>query len=236
MAIKGVDSLIFERDDMKRALAERDISTVYRILVGHGVAQRYLAELVGQSQSEVSEIIKGRQVQSYDVLARVADGLGVSRSAMGLAYAGLDEGLEPLYEDVTEDMRRRALLAAGALALFGSPILGEVLELPERSPGTTPLPDRLAAVDVEAIQRLTRTLEAEARYYGGRMSVISPVAQGDERLLHAPSTDVIKTAMATALADLHNIAAWSAFDSHDDDMARYHFARAMSLGNQGDGI
>lgn len=236
MAIKGIDSAIFDREDMKRALAKRDISTVYRILVGHGVAQRYLAELVGQSQSEVSAILNGWQVQSYDVLVRVAEGLEVSRSAMGLAYAGVDEGLEPLYEDVTEDMQRRALLAAGTVALFGSPILGEILELPKRAPGPTPLPDRLRTVDVEAIQRLTRTLEAEARYYGGGVSVISPVAQRGERLLQAPSTDAIKAAMATALADLHNVAAWTAFDSHDDDMARYHFARAMSLGNGGDGF
>jgi hypothetical protein len=38
------------------------------------------------------------------------------------------------------------------------------------------------------------------------------------------------------LADLHNVEAWSAFASHDDDTARYHFARAMTLGNAGDGL
>ena len=81
MAIKGVDSAIFESQDMLCALATRDIGAVYRILVAHGVSQRYLAELVGQSQSEVSEIISGRQVQSYDVLVRVAEGLGVSAGA-----------------------------------------------------------------------------------------------------------------------------------------------------------
>ncbi len=36
---------------MRLALAHRDISTVYRILVDHGVAQWYLADLIGQSQS-----------------------------------------------------------------------------------------------------------------------------------------------------------------------------------------
>jgi hypothetical protein len=40
----------------------------------------------------------------------------------------------------------------------------------------------------------------------------------------------------TSIADLHNVAAWSAFDSHDDDTARYHFAQAMSLGHAGDGF
>lgn len=86
MSIKGVDSAIFERADMRTALAQRDITTVYRLLVAHGVAQRYLAELVGQSQSEVSEIISGRQVQSYDVLVRVAEGLGARSHAPCLRW------------------------------------------------------------------------------------------------------------------------------------------------------
>lgn len=79
MAIKGIDPAILEQPDMRRALAERDITTVYKILVDNGVAQVHIALLVGQQASEVSEIISGRQVQGYDVLVRVADGLGVSR-------------------------------------------------------------------------------------------------------------------------------------------------------------
>jgi len=47
---------------------------------------RRIAELVGQSQSQVSEILAGRQVIFYDVLVRIADGLGIPRGWMGLAY------------------------------------------------------------------------------------------------------------------------------------------------------
>jgi hypothetical protein len=133
-------------------------------------------------------------------------------------------------------MRRRALLAAGALALFGSPILGEVLELPDRPDTPTPLPTRLSQTDVKAMQRLTRALEAEAQCYGGGVSVISPVAQRAERLLKIPTSDAVIVSLSTAIADLHNVAAWSAFDSYVDDTARYHFTRAMSLGNAGDGF
>jgi transcriptional regulator with XRE-family HTH domain len=239
MAIKGVDSSIFERTDMKRALARRDITTVYRLLVAHGVSQRYLAELVGQSQSEVSEIMSGRQVQSYDVMVRVADGLNVSRGAMGLSYGGGDEGdgPTPVYDDlIDEDMRRRALLAAGAVALFGRPVLGEILELPQRPDSPTPLPDRLGLNDMRAMMGLTRTLEAEAKHYGGGYTVLSPVATRSERLLAVPADDAIKEGITTAVADLHNVAGWAAFDSHQDDAARYHFARAMTLGNEGDGF
>jgi transcriptional regulator with XRE-family HTH domain len=126
-----LDPAVFERPDMRRALASHDIATVYRILVGQGLSQRRLAELVGQTQSEVSEILSGRQVQSYDVLERIAEGLGVSRGVMGLSYGDADEGAgTPVYDEADEDMRRRALLAAGAVALFGRPILGEIRNFP----------------------------------------------------------------------------------------------------------
>lgn len=69
---------------MVRALAQRDIGAVYRLPLDHGVSQRLPRELVGQSQPEVSETLSGRQVQSYEVLVRIAEGLGVSRGAMGL--------------------------------------------------------------------------------------------------------------------------------------------------------
>ncbi|MPZ66031.1 MAG: helix-turn-helix domain-containing protein [Pseudonocardiaceae bacterium] len=69
---------------MIAAAKARDIPAVYRLLTTeHGVAQRRIAALVGQSQSEVSEILSGRQVLSYDVLARIAEGLGAPRGLLG---------------------------------------------------------------------------------------------------------------------------------------------------------
>jgi hypothetical protein len=65
--------------------------------------------------------------------------------------------------------------------------------------------------------------------------VISPVAQRAERLLKVPAPEALQSALMVGLADLHNVGAWSAFASHDDDTARYHFASAMMLGNAGDG-
>jgi transcriptional regulator with XRE-family HTH domain len=234
MSDHPIDPAVFERADMREALARRDITAVYRILVGQGVPQRQLAELVGQNQSEVSEILKGRQVQSYPVLARIAEGLGVSRGAMGMAYVGTDEA-SPIDDEVTEDMRRRALLAAGAIASFGRPVLGQLLELPERPPSPTPLPAQLGEADVSAMTELTGRLEQQAQYYGGGADVLTPVAQRAERLLTVPAADATKQGMVKAVANLHNVAGWAAYDSHADDAARYHFSRAMSLGNDGDG-
>lgn len=68
------------------ALDNPDVATVFRLLNRAGVSQRRIAALTGQSQSEISEILKdGRQVKNIDLLARIADGLGVSRRVFGLA-------------------------------------------------------------------------------------------------------------------------------------------------------
>jgi len=57
----------WERQEMRDALANRDVSSVYRQLRRVGVSQRQIAALTGQSQSEVSEILKGRQGRSSRV-------------------------------------------------------------------------------------------------------------------------------------------------------------------------
>src|SRR5262244_3990631 len=82
----GIDPALWGKPEIRAVLARRDIGALYRWLYRQGVSQRRIAELVGQSQSEVSEILAGRQVLAYDVLARIADGLGVPRGYMGLAY------------------------------------------------------------------------------------------------------------------------------------------------------
>jgi transcriptional regulator with XRE-family HTH domain len=71
---------------MLEALGRRDIAAVYRLLQRQGVTQRRIANLTGQSQSEISEILGGRRVSAYDVLVRIADGLGVPRGLLGLAH------------------------------------------------------------------------------------------------------------------------------------------------------
>jgi transcriptional regulator with XRE-family HTH domain len=71
---------------MTRALAERDMATVFRLLQEYGLSQRGIASRTGQSQSEISEVMSGRRIVSYDVLVRIADGLAISRGYLGLAY------------------------------------------------------------------------------------------------------------------------------------------------------
>jgi len=81
-----IDPAVWEQPEMRRALAARDVGAVYRGLRDVGITQRTIAELTGMAQSEVSEIIKGRQVRAYDVLVRIVEGLGIPREFMGLSY------------------------------------------------------------------------------------------------------------------------------------------------------
>jgi hypothetical protein len=82
--MEPLDPALLKCDDVRAALAARDVGTVYRLLWRLGVSQRRIAQLTGQSQSEVCEILKGRQVRDVWVLERIADGLGVPRAWMGL--------------------------------------------------------------------------------------------------------------------------------------------------------
>ncbi len=217
-----------------RALAERDITTVYRLLNEAGVQQRQIAELTGQKQSEVSDIILGsRRVVGYDVLVKIAEGLDLPRGLMGLAY---DEDLLPqtTWEEADEDLKRRDLLASAGIALFNRPVLGELLELPRRPDVPTPLPSQLGKADVTALDALTAELRAWAQRWGGGAATICAIARRSERLLTVSASDVLTGRLHSALAMLHIVAGWAAFDECLDDTARDHFGRAMSLAGAAD--
>lgn len=82
----GMMHALFESVESRLLLAKRDVAGVFRHLQRHGISQRRIAAATGQSQSEISEILAGRVVTSYEVLLRVCDGIGVPRGWMGLAY------------------------------------------------------------------------------------------------------------------------------------------------------
>ena len=92
---RPIEAEAFEGEEMRCRLADRDIAGVFKLLQRRGVSQRRIAAQTGQSQSEISEVIAGRRkIQSYDVLVRIAVGLGIPRGWMGLAY-DTDDGEPP---------------------------------------------------------------------------------------------------------------------------------------------
>lgn len=151
----------------RHALAHRDITAVFRILRDAGVTQTRLARATGQQQSEVSEIIAGRQVQSAVLLERIADGLGIPRGWMGLAYAP-DLVAEPAAPDdaETEDERRSNLLRHAATLLYGQPVFGPAAPISIEHTAT-PVPHRIDLGDVKQVAAITDRLGQLTGDFGG---------------------------------------------------------------------
>jgi transcriptional regulator with XRE-family HTH domain len=189
---------------------------LYRLLVDAGVPQRAIARFTGQSQSEVHDIVRGRAVKRYDVLVRIAEGLGVDRGAMGLAYAGRRRPVTS--EEVDDEMLRRHFLAAATTALVGQPALGQLLTEPT-PPGPGELPARLGASDVAAVEDTTRVLRDLSRRHGGHADTVSAVAQRASRLTSVPAVEQVRARLSAALGELHTLVGWCCYDAHDDGRA-----------------
>jgi transcriptional regulator with XRE-family HTH domain len=235
-----LDPAILAAPAMRVALAARDISQVYRLLNKAGVPQRTIAALVGQSQSEVSEIINGRQVQAYAVLGRICTGLGVPHEVMGLcsgAYPGDSTVVELSEEDEAEVLRRQFdhLLAVAGAAWGGTTIpgLGKLLS-PAALPPSRPLsvPARIGCADVEAIRDMTTVVAETAATVGGQAGLACALADWADRCLTAQASDAARQALLAALAHLHVIAAWCCHDSDAPILAHQHFAQAVELATE----
>jgi transcriptional regulator with XRE-family HTH domain len=225
---------------MRDALSQRDVSQIYRLLRRRGVSQRQIAALTGQSQSEVSEILKGRQVMAYDVLARIADGLSIPRGYMGLAY---DEAtavrvatseVDPQAEE-DESVKRRRFLAHAAAVTMGAAVMSKDSASWVAHPAQTPAPGRIGMTDVRQVEAATRALRALDYQYGGgfcRDAVVAQLSWG-QQLLDANANDQVRERLFVALADLHNLAGWTSFDSGLIDASRNHFAHALELARAG---
>jgi len=232
----------WDEPDMRRALADRDISAVYRLLRRVGMSQRHIAALTGQSQSEVSEILRGRQVMAYDVLVRVADGLGIPRGYMGLAYDPPIESetsrVKPPDEAEAkakeEAVKRRNLLAHGTAMVFGTTVLGADRGQGPPSTALTPIPSQIGVTDVKQVEATTRAMRTLDYQYGGGTCRDAVVAQlsWSQRLVDASGTDEVKQRLFRALGDLENLAGWTSFDVGLVDSARRHYSTAMEFASQ----
>ena len=232
-----VDPGAWEHLAMRRALAARDLAQVFRLLRKVGVSQRAIAAATGLAPSEVYEILRGRRVMAYEVLCRIADGLGVPRGYLGLAYDTDTEALlgttSPVPTETGEDGDVHALLAHAAEVTMG------VNTDPDRwrRPGDeapTPVPERLGASDVSKIEQVTAGLRALDYRYGGGACRDAVIAQTRwvNKLLHADATDALRRRLHITLADLHNLAGWTSLDVGLYRPARRHFAEAITQARQ----
>jgi tetratricopeptide (TPR) repeat protein len=231
----------WEQREMREALARRDLATVYQRLQRVGISQRRIAALTGQSSSEVYEILRGRKVMAYDVLARIADGLGVPRGYLGLAY---DESTETAVElaaasvstrrNEREEVRQLLSHAANVTMAASPDDMAKWWQPVDRQP--TPVPARIGMSDVHQVESITGVMRAMDYRYGGgacRDAVVAQIAWAQQLLGSRHAADV-RERLHLALADLHNLAGWTSFDVGLYSPARRHFARALEQARAAD--
>lgn len=72
------------RPELLAAIVARDFTTVYRQLQKIGFTQQRIGEHTKQSQPEISAIIHGRKIISYDVIRRIVRALGIPPCLAGV--------------------------------------------------------------------------------------------------------------------------------------------------------
>src|SRR3954467_7349732 len=105
---------------------------------------------------------------------------------------------------------------------------------PGRHPGSRRAPVRVGEQDVWRLERVTRSLRERDYAAGGgdcREAVLAELAWGRELLRLAP-TAAVRDRLLTAVADLHNLAGWTAFDIGWADDALIHYRAALELAGQ----
>jgi transcriptional regulator with XRE-family HTH domain len=171
---------------MVRALAGHDLAAVFRHLSTMGLSQRKLAATIGMNQSGISEVLNGRRVRAYDVLVRIADGLGIPRGLLGLAYCG-DGGVSIV------DLPALSVLADPSLP----PMRVVTVEVCQRCT-TEATMDDWTGLEIAALRRgLRMTVREFAGYLGVSDRVISKWESGGASIRPFP---INQAALDTALA------------------------------------
>jgi transcriptional regulator with XRE-family HTH domain/tetratricopeptide (TPR) repeat protein len=238
-ADEPIDPHLWERPQMRMALARHDISEVYRLLGAAGVSQRRIAALTGQNQSEISDISQGRQVQAYDLLARIADGLGIPRGYMGLAFTDtLTYRLATTTTTTTtpEDylMERRTFLGLVSKIVMGAALTPAELSLIATAPAAAAVPRQVGPTELTQLHALTGMLRAYDAAHGGGScrDAILAHTQRAEALLTASCPEQTRPQLLGAVAETKTLAGWVAHDLGLAKEARQHLAGALQLTQQ----
>ncbi|MDG4796931.1 helix-turn-helix transcriptional regulator [Micromonospora sp. WMMD1082] len=232
------DQSWWDEPAMRSALARRDVGQIFMLLNRrHGMTQRRIAELAGFAASEVYEITRGRQVMAYDVLVRIAEGLGIPRALMGLGY-----GTESAYANHAEPLpldepgqRRQFIAALAGFAVGGSPDV-EVW-LPRSGEWPASVPEVVNPAAVATVREITqRHRELDAAYGGGscRDSALGYLAWAQCLTRSRCQTPGIAAALYAGLADLHNLVGWMSHDLGKHMDARRHLAQGLVYAQKAD--
>ncbi|MEV6849236.1 helix-turn-helix transcriptional regulator [Actinoplanes sp. NPDC051411] len=229
---------------MRLALRNHDLALVFRRLKSHGYSQRNIGELTRQSQSEISDIMSGREVLAYSVLVRIADGLAIPRGYMGLGnydhevHTPVEDALTAGVAGPDEAEEIRSALKHAAEVMMGTSLPETARWWQPLTESRTPIPNRIGNADVANLEHLTRILRAVDYQNGGgscRDAVIAQTVHA-RAMMSAECTDDVRRRLHLAVADLHNLAGWTSFDVGMHSTARMHFSLALEQAKATDNL
>jgi hypothetical protein len=164
-----------------------------------------------KTQSEISAILAGRTVTYYDVLVRIATGLGIPRGRLGLGY-------DPPTVPADNGAAAADLVVVGGLERVASVPVTPV----------TVAPSRITVDDVAQVVTTTREirqLDARSGGWSAHEQVRVHLLRTQPLLAACADADV-RVALQAAVADLHLLAAWIAFDADLVSVCRAHLRAA----------
>ncbi|MGH3991399.1 MAG: helix-turn-helix domain-containing protein, partial [Pseudonocardiaceae bacterium] len=166
-----IGAAFWQRDDVNRALDQRDIGALFRLLRRHvGASQHRIGTAVELQQGTVSAIMKGdRAVTSIDVLERIADGLRMPDQAR------MRLGLAPKEADA---MRRRTALGLGLAAALSPTALTDILRESAAEAMEFTRERSMTAVGTGTLDHLAEVAAELYRSYPGRPAAgLFPIAR-----------------------------------------------------------
>ncbi|MEV0127379.1 helix-turn-helix transcriptional regulator [Dactylosporangium sp. NPDC050688] len=246
------------RDDVRGALAERDIGALFQLVRRHTCAsQTQLGIAAGLEQGYVSRIMAGRKVMVIDVLERIADGFGMPstpRVLLGLAPGGhASAGVEPpaavhgTWQDGVAaavelwrgDVERREVLRYGAFTAAGFTLPALRWFTGEGQVDLAKTGQRaVGQPDVDMIREMTGTFrQLDNQYGGGRLrqtlvryldNEVTPLLR-DGRFDHATGR-----ALLSASAEATQLAGWMAYDDGEHALGQRYLIQALDLAKAAD--
>ena len=223
---------------LRASLAVQDVQALFRWLQARGWSQAQIGAATGQSQPEVSAILKGRQVKAHAVLLRIAQGLRIPPGYLRLGSCVACDGGGPdssthAMEGDDPMFRRQFLAAAGAVAAGGA-MDGVQRLFPTPVPPVRVVPDRVGSIEVAQIRATTAHLRAlDYQFgYGATLDAARGFAGWAHGMLSSRQSEATFRDLRISLADLHTMIAWSFHDGGRPTGARRHHMQALVLARE----
>ena len=232
------DCATWQGRSLRDLLVERAVGPVFRFLHSRGWSYAAIADATDLGAGRVSEIANhNRAVTSYDVLARIADGLQIPRCRMGLAYGDGSAGYggsDPPDDHALEDpVQRRMLIGALASVAVGAVPEGLQRWLPMLSTSTASVKvTREEVAAVRAFTQLHRRMQAASGGGACRESALGYLSWARGMLSAEFPSEEVKEGLKDALADLHNLVGWLSHDLDRHTDARRHLTQGLLLARE----